>query len=302
MNYLTRNGKQATSDLVNTICRYIKENADIAVIGLSGGADSTLVAILCTIALGKENVYGVSMPYGNTDVATFNKRSRSLAVTLGINHRVFNISNTVDSFVKDFEGIDICDSMSNLNTGNLRSRTRMMALYATACSVNENMICDEHQDRVRVIGTGNLSEDFIGYDTKGGDALADFFPIGELYKQEVYDLLDFFVEQKWINESHIDRTPSAGLWEGQTDEAELGHSYNEMAPAIEYLHNNTNFIEGEIPSNIKEIAKPVLSFVRERHLANRHKHLAPPVCPVRIINQCIETNYRGSTAPLFTPT
>jgi len=209
--------------IINHICSEIKKFADIAVLGMSGGADSTLVSILCTRALGKENVYGIHMPYGKTDEEIFNSRSRSIGEKLGINNinlPIYNTANAVEYTFFDKEKIEL----TQLNAGNVMSRVRMMFAYSFAHHLGTTL-----NQRVRVIGTGNLSEDFIGYDTKGGDALADIFPIGDLFKSDVYALLDYFRDSGVINDSHIDRNPSAGLWEGQTDEGELGYGVDAQA-------------------------------------------------------------------------
>jgi NAD+ synthase len=151
---------------------------------------------------------------------------------------------------------------------------RMVALYTVAHELNSHLT----NKRVRVIGTGNLSEDFIGYDTKGGDALCDIFPIGELYKSEVYQLAEYFVEQGDIEPYMIDYTPSAGLWDGQTDEEELGFSYNDMEPAIRKMRSATGKLECTDPLTLSTVEK----FVYDRHLANKHKHEAPPVIELRV--------------------
>jgi NAD+ synthase len=285
MNYLTRvdgtydEGRCVT--LVNTITQGIRERVDLAVLGVSGGADSTLVACLCKVALGGQNAVAVSMPCTKTDLETFNNRSKMLASFLGILHTSFNISEALEGVMGQF-----IKEPSTLTQGNTRSRLRMVMLYGLC---GELSAANPHK-RVRVMGTGNLSEDFIGYDTKDGDALADFFPIGELYKQEVYDLLDYFKSQNYIVEEFIDRTPSAGLWEGQTDEGELGHTYNEMAPAVEWLRTRyfacgghetmmKTLLEG-LASGEPEFYQ-VVKFVLDRHNANSHKHLAPPVLTLR---------------------
>ena len=280
MQYITRT---ASGDLdlmrCNAILRHIASElakvVDVATVGLSGGADSTLVAAICVRALGEENVYGYSLPYSTTDQETFNSRSKALAEYLEINHDTLQIIAASNGFCEPFKEDGV--GLSELNQGNLRSRLRMVYLY----TMNQVVAEKNPTKRCRVIGTGNLSEDYIGYDTKGGDSLADIFPIGLLYKQEVYDLLDTLTSFGEILPEHIDRVPSAGLWEGQTDEQELGHTYNDMAPAIELLRKRANGID--IIDDVLAMTQlspsetATFIFVKERHTANKHKHEAPPV-------------------------
>ena len=247
--------------LLNKAKAEIRAQTDIAVIGLSGGADSTLVAVLCTLALGRENVYGIHMPYGDSDYAKFNLNSKKLSDHIGIKDLTIPISYLVDDLANKFETKS--RKLSTINRGNMRSRMRMVTLYTFNYDLAE-----ETGKRCRVIGTGNLSEDYIGFDTKGGDALADFFPIGSLFKSEVYQLLDYFVSIGMLTEKLIDRVPSAGLWDGQTDEGELGYSYNEMEPSIKRCTTGAGAID---------INNPIDQFVLKRHLANKHKHVGPLV-------------------------
>jgi NAD+ synthase len=254
--------------MVDHICNEIRKNLDIAVVGLSGGADSSLVATLSMMALGKENVYGISMPYNEVDRKTFNSLSEKLAKKIGINHTVRDVSAIADA-ITDQIGVD-GGSITDLNAGNSRSRARMSVLYGVA-----HTLSSKHPGkRVRVMGTGNLSEDFIGYDTKGGDALADIFPIGDLFKSEVYELLEYFKSTGTISEENINRTPSAGLEEDQTDEGDLGYSYNEMECAIRFCQENYDHME-------KYETDDVTKFVWGRHLAHKHKHEAPKVISTR---------------------
>ena len=251
--------------LIDAICQELQSFTDIAVFGMSGGADSTLVAALCCQALGAENVQSLHMPHNDLDKETFNSRSMSAAKKLGIGAKFISIggiSAAINSAVSE-----VTDSpTSQLNAGNGRSRARMTLLYGASAALAEA----NPGKRVRVIGTGNLSEDYIGYDTKGGDALADLFPIGELFKSEVYQLLEHFRDAGKLDENHIDRVPSAGLWDGQTDEEELGYSYNDMEPIIRLM------LKGEVAPD-SEIAK----FVQGMRTANKHKHEAPPSIALR---------------------
>ena len=266
----------STQSAIKAAILGIQETVDIAVIGLSGGADSTLCACLCVKALGAENVIGVSMPYGGTDAITFNARSTSLAEKLGIRHEEISIKDPMDALydrmIQPVSNLSL-KGLDSFVLGNTRSRMRMVYLYALAGSLSL-----AHPDkRVRVIGTGNLSEDYIGYDTKWGDGACDVFPIGDFFKKEVYMALDYFCDQGVIQEEHIDQTPSAGLWEGQTDEGELGFTYDEMAPAIlfckQILDNRSytwlavDHLLSQEPKRFKE----VVEFVWNRHKANSHK-------------------------------
>ena len=249
------------SKLLDEIFKQLQEfvGDGVAVVGMSGGADSTLTAILCANALGPDKVVSVHMPYGRVDREKYNANSMRVADKLKIASILQPITDVVDCFL---DGLEFA-AEGVLVEGNVRARMRTVTLYTVANAMGNSY----------VIGTGNLSEDYIGYDTKGGDALADIFPIGELLKSEVYKLLDFFRDCGIIEEENIDRVPSAGLWPGQTDEKELGYSYAEMEGAVRrffYLR----------PDNIRPWAvepTKVERFVLDRHFANRHKHEAPTV-------------------------
>ncbi|WP_243287326.1 NAD(+) synthase [Geothrix terrae] len=247
----------------------IKKEVDVAVIGLSGGADSTLCACLSVSALGAENVFGISMPASSIDDATFNARSASVADKLSINHMTLDIKKAVSAVLSGWEeqmGHFGIHETSALNTGNTRARLRMTHLYLACMALGEA----NPGRRVRVIGTGNLSEDYIGYDTKWGDGACDIFPISDFFKQEVYMALDHFAASGLIDETHIDRVPSAGLWPGQTDEGELGFTYDEMAPAILYCQRfgKDGFADKPLPD---PGFMKVVDFVWNRHRANSHK-------------------------------
>jgi NAD+ synthase len=248
--------------LLDDICADIKDFTDQAILGVSGGADSTLMACILKRALGAANVHAVSMPFSATDYAKFNDNSDRIAQKLMLNHHIKDIESSVNA-------VGGKPKLSALNHGNLRSRIRTVYLYTY-----NQVVSEATGQRCRVIGTGNKSEDYIGYDTKGGDALADIFPIGRLFKSEVYQLLDYFVSLGWLDEDMIDRIPSAGLEEGQTDEGDLGYSYDDMEGIIRYLEENDNRL-GKLDWMCEATV-----FVHDRYHANKHKHEAQHVVDV----------------------
>ncbi len=175
-----------------------------AVIGISGGKDSSIVAALCKEALGKERVIGVLMPNGEQkDISD----SKELVAHLGIPFYICNIKEGVDGVLNALKNSGV--EISRQTIVNLPPRIRMSTLYALSQSNNG-----------RVANTCNLSEDWVGYSTRYGDAAGDFSPLGKLTVQEVkaigreLDLPDFLVE----------KIPSDGLTD-KTDEDNLGFTY-----------------------------------------------------------------------------
>ncbi|HIH72853.1 MAG TPA: NAD+ synthase, partial [Thermococcaceae archaeon] len=166
------------------------------------GVDSATVAYLATKALGKERVLGLILPYYiNQDVDD----ALLVCKELGIEHKLINIKEIVDQFEKS-----IGFELDRVSKGNLMSRTRMVILYAYANSKN-----------YLVLGTSNKSEFLTGYFTKWGDAASDYAPLINLYKTEVWEI----AKRIGVPERIITKKPSAGLWEGQSDEDDLGISY-----------------------------------------------------------------------------
>ncbi len=194
------------NDCVNWIRDFFKNNGPDcnAVIGISGGKDSSIAAALCVEALGRDRVIGVLMPQGeqhDIDMAYL------LVNTLGIRHFVVNIGDTVKA-LKDSMPIELSDQ----SVVNLPPRIRMATLYAISQSNNG-----------RVVNTCNLSEDWVGYSTRYGDAAGDFSPMSQLTVTEVKQIGRLL----GLPDVLVDKTPIDGLC-GKTDEENLGFTYEEL--------------------------------------------------------------------------
>lgn len=241
------NAKQVKDDLVKWIQKWFEENGPgcNAVIGISGGKDSSVVAALCVEALGKDRVIGVMMPeYTQSDIEVSYKVIRFL----GIRSLLFNIGPTVGGMLEGINhSLDSYDiDISTQTEINLPPRIRMATLYAISQSVNG-----------RVSNNCNLSEDWVGYSTRWGDSVGDFAPLANLTVTEVkkigYEL--------GLPADLIEKVPSDGLC-GKTDEDNLGFSYDtldkylrtgvcedaEAKMKIDTLHNKNLFKMKPIPS------------------------------------------------------
>lgn len=177
------------------------------VLGLSGGVDSALVAKLCADALGARRVLALGLPEGDggSDLAD----ARAYAKALGIAFRVIDIA----PFVASLEAGLKPRKADRVARGNLRARVRMVVSYYVANT----------EGRI-VMGTGNKSELLTGYFTRWGDGGVDFLPIGDLYKTQVREM----ARRLGVPKKIVDKTPTAGLWPGQTDEGELGMAYDDL--------------------------------------------------------------------------
>ena len=204
-----------TDNLVSFITTEMKKTGiSRAVLGLSGGIDSAVVAALCVKTLGKENVTGICMPYRTSNPSSLND-AVAVAENLGIEHKVLEISDTVDAFAKS----SMVKSEVNraIRLGNIMARVRMITLFDYS-SANGAI----------VFGTGNKSEIKLGYFTLFGDAASSINPIGGIYKTNIFELGRYL----GLPEQVITKAPSADLFEGQTDENEIGYSYIEMDPVL----------------------------------------------------------------------
>lgn len=219
------------------------------VLGISGGLDSAVAAKLACDAIGPENVVCVFMPLKKSSEEDF-RISSSFSKKLGCRYEVVEIQNAVDNLISE--------NASPLELGNLSARVRMAVLYGFA--LRENSL---------VMGTSNRSEIEIGYFTKYGDGGCDFLPLANLYKTQIYQLAEIL----GIPEEIVSKQPSAGFWDGQTDESELKMPYSVLDSVLFSLSQNKSAkqISCELNVPLAEVENVVL-----RMKNTEHKRKLPP--------------------------
>lgn len=241
--------------LADEIVQWLRERfdaigADRFVLGLSGGIDSAVVAGLCAKAVGPERVLGVMMPSASNpdDEAqarkvadAFGIRTMAVDLTTAANV-VFDAMPGTDSLFGEILGESLPGDLiarEELARANVRPRLRMITLYYLA-----------NLTRGVVVGTGNKSELMIGYFTKYGDGGVDLFALTDLYKHEVRAV----AKAIGVPESVITRPPSAGLWEGQTDEDEIGLTYTQLDATLEAMERgDTSAIEPDVLRKVQRM-------------------------------------------------
>lgn len=229
--------EESTKRCVLWISSWFRENGCgyKAVIGISGGKDSSVAAALCVAALGKENVYGVLMPNGEqSDI----KDAELLCDHLGIEYRRVNIHDAVNEVIEAMLNAGIKPSAKTLI--NLPARIRMSTLYAVAESIGG-----------RVCNTSNLSENYVGYSIRYGDSVGDFSPLSDLTATEVKAIGRYL----GLPQELIDKIPSKGF-SGKTDENNLGFTYDVL----------DKYIRGEEEPDLVTLVK-----IKDRHYKNFFK-------------------------------
>ena len=247
--------------IVDWIRSYVHEaGREKVVVGISGGIDSTVVACLAVEALGKGNVIGVLLPFGGNG----NPEALLLCNNLDIPYAIQDIYHEVDLFRTGFDDEGLGDPFegegpvklkdalydNKLMLGNIQARLRMIKLYTYAEMYN-----------ALVIGTTNKSEMMIGYFTKYGDGGVDFEPVADYWKSEIYDIA---AQYSVIPPQIIQSAPSADLWQGQTDEDEIGLTYDQL-----YFYLNA--AQEATPYDREEMEK-----VLKMQKATDHKRHTPP--------------------------
>ena len=234
-----------TNECVNWIKDYFKDNPDgKAVIGISGGKDSTIAAALCVEALGADRVIGVMMPNGHqSDI----EDSEEVCELLNIRYLTINIADAYSSIYKEVSDNANIYILNNVFRTNTPARLRMTVLYGVAaCYPNS-----------RVVNTCNRSEDYVGYSTKYGDAAGDFSPLGNLTVREVLEIGD----ELGLPSHLVHKVPSDGMC-GKTDEDNLGFTYEQLDDYI----LGTGTVDEETIEKIEHL-----------HRVTRHKYTPMPM-------------------------
>ncbi len=258
---MTAAGARIPAHALDTIEKFLRAHAlapglEGIVLGLSGGVDSALTARLARDALGPDHVLGALLPDAAMPAARI-EETLAYARSLGIE----TVTLPIDPVERALRPL-LPDPQDRVALGNAKARLRMTVLYGLA------------RARARlVVGTGNKSEILLGYFTKYGDGGVDLLPIGDLYKTDVWVL----AERVGVPETIRTRAPSAELWEGQTDEEELGARYADIDRVLRGLEELRR--PEEIVAATGLPAATVAAIVR-RVEANRHKRRPPPVAKV----------------------
>ena len=235
---------------------------DRAVLGLSGGVDSAVSTALAARAFGPENVLALLMPYRTSSPASEVDAQRVVEL-LGVRSKTVDISAMADGYLRQEDVND------RVRRGNVMARSRMIALYDHSA-----------EERALVIGTSNKTEILLGYSTQFGDAASALNPLGDLYKCQVYQL----ARHLELPDEVIEKAPSADLVPGQTDESDLGFTYEQVDRLLVRMVDE-RFSEKELLEAGFE-----LDFIRtiaRRIVANQYKRLPPIVAKLshRTINQ-----------------
>jgi NAD+ synthase len=235
------------------------------VVGLSGGIDSAVTATLAVSAIGRENVLAVMMPYRTSSPGSLDD-ARLMADHLGIRSETVDISPMVDGYIGPAGGFD------RLRAGNIMARQRMIVLYDLSA-----------RDRALVFGTSNKTESLLGYGTLYGDMASAINPLGDLYKTQVWELAGHLGVPRRL----IDKTPSADLWDGQTDEGELGFTYREVDRLLyQMIDERRSDDELEAEGFAKAFVERVRSLIRKSQFKRR-----PPVI-AKVSHRTVNVDFR----------
>ena len=245
------------TDLARTVLKTFlrdeirKIGIEHAVIGLSGGIDSALACYLAAQAIGVHNVYAVRMPYKSSSQDSLD-HAQLVIDALGVHSETVDITGMADALINSAPDI------SNLRKGNIMARARMIVLYDRSAAY-----------RALVVGTSNKTELLLGYGTLFGDMASAVNPLGDLYKTQIRQL----AQALGVPQPILDKPPSADLWTGQTDEAEMGLTYAEVDKLLFLLVDERYSPEEAIEAGFDRLfVDRVMRMIKTSHFKRR-----PPI-------------------------
>lgn len=248
---LNINPKLEKTKIINFVKTTLnKQGFNNVVLGLSGGIDSTTSLYLLKEALPVENIFVLHLPYFTSSLTKIKQIVKDAKIPEE-NFFIFSIKRPVDEIIELLK----IDQKDKIRIGNVMVRTRMIILYDFA-KKHHALVC----------GTENKSEHLLGYFTRFGDAASDFEPIRHLYKTQVYKLAKYLNVSKEI----IEQKPTAGLWQDQTDEDELGFSYQEADQVLSLYFDQKLSLKQIEEKRFKNAGK-IIKFA----LKNQFKHQTP---------------------------
>jgi len=248
-------------DIKNQLIKFLKDEVkktglSKVVVGISGGLDSAIVSILCKEAF-KDNMNGVFMPSQYSSQSSIND-AKELCDKFDIKYEVINIAPMVEGYFKNY-----ANDADALRIGNFSARMRMSVLYDISA-----------REKALVVGTSNKSEILLGYGTIYGDIACAINPIGEMYKSDEYEFGKFL----GVPETILTKKPSADLWEGQSDEEELGYSYTTIDNVLKELVEKNKSVDELLNNGIE---KELLDMVLYRMKANEFKCKLPTIAQIK---------------------
>lgn len=237
-----------TEKLAQRLVKWIKEKVETAgaggaVFGMSGGIDSSVIAALCIRAFPKTSL-GLIMPCHS--IEEDREHADLVAKTFSVPTRLVPLDYIVDDYLNVMPDFKVDSLVKRLAQANLKARMRMVTLYYAANQLN-----------YLVVGSGNCSELTTGYFTKYGDSGVDILPLGNLVKKQVRELAQYL----GVPQEIIDKPPSAGLWDSQTDEGEMGFTYEALDDYI---------LTGKAPPELKKR-------IDSMHARSAHKRATAPI-------------------------